>query len=653
MRYLRVNMGLACLSVVLLASLGSAGDWPRFRGPNGSGIAADEKAAPTKWSPTENLKWKIELPGPGVSSPIVVGDRVFVTCYSGYGVGRGGGGKMEDLKRHLVCVDRNKGTILWKADVAAVLPEDAYSGAGVPSHGYASHTPCSDGERVYVFFSKSGALAFDMNGKQLWQTNVGKGSDPRRWGSASSPILYKDTLIVTASSESESVVGLDTKTGKQLWQAKAGSLSSLWGTPVLSKVDDERTAIVLGVDSETWGLNPTNGKLRWFSGSLAASNSSIVENNGVVYAVEGRGGKAGASKVGGKEDITKSHQVWTGTHTNRFSTPIVHKDRLYVMSSSLATCIDAKTGKEIYRERLPGGGGGGGGGGFGRGGSDYSSPVISGDTLYYMAASGATHVITTGDTFKHLAANRVTNDPENFSASPAISNGEIFIRSNRHLYCVSTSKKSSSLDRPNPAPVQSVNKDDTDAQVGPGAALAFEQAFRGPSRRSSKPIDLDCCCNILMLDKELWSKKQVLADFKANRTAEQVGAIVVVKTENCAQGTRLCAATTAALEKQATPLVGRFRVYMAWIKSNPEHQGAEWKKWEQDVIREYEFVQGPGARILVLVPGNGAAPLEWKSDASELKLTGSNLARQQGKTPELEKLLKRAIDQATSGLSAR
>ncbi len=199
MRHSLLLLGVFAGSCVL--PLGANADWPRFRGPNGSGVSADSNATPVRWSPKENVKWKVELPGAGVSSPIVVGDRVYVTCYSGYGLDRQNPGDINDLTRHLVCVDRESGKILWDKSVKAALPEDPFSGIGVPAHGYASHTPVSDGENVYVFFGKSGALAFDKEGNRLWQTNVGSGSDDKRWGSSSSPILHDDLLIVTASAE--------------------------------------------------------------------------------------------------------------------------------------------------------------------------------------------------------------------------------------------------------------------------------------------------------------------------------------------------------------------------------------------------------------------------------------------------------------------
>jgi outer membrane protein assembly factor BamB len=443
--------GMAALVICgSLAGLSEASDWPRFRGPNGSGISPDSAPTPTSWSPTENLKWKAELPGAGVSCPIVVGDRVFVTCYSGYGVNRRDPGSQEDLKRHLVCVNRATGKIEWTKSYDAVLPEDPFAGAGVPEHGYASHTPVSDGERVYVFFGKSGAYAFDLTGNELWHTKLGKGSDPRQWGSSSSPIVFEKTLIVCAGPESGAVVGLDKTTGKELWRADADTLGNVWGTPVAVKVDDSRTDIVLGAPGEIWGLNPENGKLKWYCEAMQSDqfNSSVVASDGVVYAIEGRGGGSIAVKVGGKDDVTKSNVVWSGRDSSRFGTPVVYEGRIYFFSNGIANCIDAKTGEKIYQSRMqggraagaPGGDGPPGGGRPGRGGrgggSDYSSAVLADGKIYYTTRSGDTHVLKAGTTFEELAVNRVTEDAEDFSATPAISDGQLFFRSNKNLYCV-------------------------------------------------------------------------------------------------------------------------------------------------------------------------------------------------------------------------
>lgn len=167
--------------LVLLSSTltANAADWLRFRGPNGSGIAPDDKPVPVEWSATKNLKWKTALPGPGSSSPIVVGDRIFVTCWSGYATdGPQSAGDITALKRHLVCVDRATGKILWDKSVPAKQPEEPYGGM-FAQNGYASHTPVSDGKSVFAFFGKSGVHAFDLEGKALWQADVGDWDDRR------------------------------------------------------------------------------------------------------------------------------------------------------------------------------------------------------------------------------------------------------------------------------------------------------------------------------------------------------------------------------------------------------------------------------------------------------------------------------------------
>ena len=347
---------LMLLGCVCLHGVDAHADWRRFRGPNGSGVSSDGKPVPIRWSQTENVKWKAELPGRGFSCPIVVGDRVFVTCYSGYGLDRRDPGDQKALKRHLVCIDRRSGAITWDQKVDAVLPEDPFVGMGVPEHGYASHTPVSDGDRVYVFFGKTGALAFDMDGTQLWQTGVGTESDQRGWGSASSPILYENLLIVTASPESEAVVALDTKTGTEVWRQEAAGFANLWGTPTFVEIDENRTDLVLGVPYEVWGLNPKNGKLRWYAEALQSGEmlSSLIGIDDVVVGVAGRGAGSIAVRAGGKGDVTASHVLWKGNDSARFGTPVAYRGRIYNVSGTVVTAIDVKTGKRLSQTRLAG-----------------------------------------------------------------------------------------------------------------------------------------------------------------------------------------------------------------------------------------------------------------------------------------------------------
>src|SRR5262245_37148897 len=230
-----ITVGLAVTYVPTI----STGDWPQFRGPDGR-ATSQASNLPTTWSSSQNLIWRARLPGPGSSSPITLGDKIFLTCYTGYGVDASAPGHQDNLRRHLLCIDRATGRILWDQDVQPKLPEFEYQGR-LTLHGYATSTPVADASRVYVFYGKSGVLAYDHDGKQLWQTDVGSGT--HQWGSATSPIIYKNLVIVNAAVESGSLVALDKQSGKQVWHA--GGIRQCWGTPGLITVDSGKQELVL------------------------------------------------------------------------------------------------------------------------------------------------------------------------------------------------------------------------------------------------------------------------------------------------------------------------------------------------------------------------------------------------------------------------
>ncbi len=262
------------------------------------------------------------------------------------------------------------------------------------------------------------------------------------------------------------------------------------------QVDDERTDLVLGVPYEFWGLNPETGKLRWYAEAMETDqySSSVVESGGVVYGIEGRGGGSAAVKVGGKGDVTESNTVWTGRDSARFGSPLVLENRIYYFANGIANCINAEDGSSIFKGRLPearggdgernpsdrgggpgrpdrggaqigwlggpdrgglggpdrggpggrgdgppggfGGRGGRGGGGGGFGSMDYSSAVAADGKVYYVKSDGTTYVITADDKFELLSTNQVTTDKESFGGTPAISDGQIVLRSDKHLYCI-------------------------------------------------------------------------------------------------------------------------------------------------------------------------------------------------------------------------
>ena len=466
----RLQLSFVCISFLTFASLVSstvdAKDWPRFRGPGGSGVASDSKQIPTTWSPNTNLGWKTELPGPGASGPIIVGDKTFVTCYSGYGLDQQNPGELENLQRHLICADVNTGKILWQKDVKAAQPEDPYTGVGVPAHGYASHTPVSDGKHVYAFFGKSGVHAFDLDGKEVWQADVGKESDPTKWGSSSSPIIYKDTVIVTAAAESQAIVGLDKSTGKELWRQEAKGLDGMWGTPTLVKVDDTRTDIVMCVAKELWGLDPENGDLRWYADATGAQHAytSVITDENRVFAITGRGGGSIAVDVSGSGDISESNTVWTGRDNSSFASPVRHGKHLYVIARNILSVIDAENGENIKKVRLKGAKKTGGR--FGT--LDYPSPIIAGDKLFHMNGAGQMYVFDLSGEVTQVSVNQVTRDKEVFWGTPAISDGRMVIRSSKHLYCVVDKKETVSEEDMKFAQGEIKDEEEQPAQGGGG-----------------------------------------------------------------------------------------------------------------------------------------------------------------------------------------
>ena len=423
------------LMVTLSVSNCPAQDWLRFRGNDGSGISTESKATATEFSAEKNLAWKIELPGAGASSPIIVGDKVILTCYSGYGLDRRKPGDIDKLKRHIVCYNKNTGENIWQKDFANEVKEDPFQGMGVPEHGYSSSTPVSDGKHVFVFFGKTGVKALDLDGNEIWQKSVGTSSGRMRWGSGASPVLHDDVLVINASDENSKLVGLNKTTGDQVW--KADDIENVWSTPVVSGEKDE-AVLIFSLPAEVWGINPKNGKLKWCSTNGVAdrsvSTSPVVSNN-VVYAMGGRSSTAVAIKLGGKSDVTKSHTVWEGRSTGRIVSPIVVGDHIYGFDRGIANCITTNTRESVFKERLPADDEKSGGGARRGPSSDYCSPVSADGKIYQFAKTGTCYVIDAKPEFNVLAVNSLSDGSE-FNSTPAISEGKIYVRSNKFLYCI-------------------------------------------------------------------------------------------------------------------------------------------------------------------------------------------------------------------------
>jgi outer membrane protein assembly factor BamB len=402
-----------CLALAL--PLCGAAEWPQFRGPGGQGVA-EAAALPTTWSETENLRWRAALPGPGASSPIVIGDRIALTCYSGYGLDHDQPGDMQQLTLHVLCLNRQDGRILWDTAVQPNLPETPR----VREHGYAAPTPASDGQHLYVFFGKSGVYKFDLDGKQIWHAEVG--SKLHGWGCGTSPVLYQGLVIVNASVESGSLVALDKASGKEVW--RAGGMDSSWNTPHLVSLRDGKQELVVCVKDRILAFEPATGVSLWTcEGIRDYVCPSVVSQAGVVYAIGGRASQAIAVRAGGRGDVTASHRIWTAGVGANVSSPVVHDGHLYWVSdrNGTAYCLKLADGAVVYAEKVQA--------------QPYASTVFADGKLYVVDRRGGTLVLAAKPQFEILAHNRF-EDRSTFDGSPAVVGDQLILRSDRYLYCL-------------------------------------------------------------------------------------------------------------------------------------------------------------------------------------------------------------------------
>jgi hypothetical protein len=261
-------------------------------------------------------------------------------------------------------------------------------------------------------------FAFDMEGKELWKADVGTGT--HGWGSGTSPVLHKDLLIVNAGVESGSLVALNKNTGKEAWRAKG--ISESWSTPILVKVPDGQAELVVSASHKIIGFDPDTGKELWHADSYTwYVCPSLVAHGGVVYGLQNS--TSVAVKAGGRGDVTKSHTLWQNKFGDVVTSPVYHDGHIYWASGS-AYCVRADNGKEVYRERL-----------HPDAGKIYASPVVADDKIYYVSREEGAYVVAAGPKFKLLAHNTL-GDKSIFNGSPAISNSQLLLRSDKYLYCI-------------------------------------------------------------------------------------------------------------------------------------------------------------------------------------------------------------------------
>jgi outer membrane protein assembly factor BamB len=409
----------------------SAGNWPCFRGPGGAGTS-DDKGVPLEWSKEKNIIWRRELVGRGTSSPITFGEHIYVTSYSGYGRSEGSTGELKDLKRHVWCFDRATGKTIWKADVSLGRDKEHGFDGFLALHGYASSTPVADESGVYAYLGTVGVVAHDHDGKLLWRKKLGDGI--HGWGTASSPLLYGDLLIVHADIEAQALIALDKKTGREKWRVATGESDS-WSTPLLMEAGGRAELVYHhsqgGRHALLGAVDPRDGTDLWRCRVLKDYLCpSPIAHNGVIYVLAYQRGAA--VRAGGSGDVTDSHIQWTIGKGTEICTPVYHDGHLYWahQEDGVAYCVNAQTGRVVYEQRLDP-----------RPGRIYASGVLAEGRIYYVSREKGTFVVAAKPRFQLLAHNRIDNDDSVFNASPAISRGQILLRSDKFLYCIGHSSQ--------------------------------------------------------------------------------------------------------------------------------------------------------------------------------------------------------------------
>ena len=409
---------VACFSftVPLLAE-----NWPAWRGPRGDGVT-NEADLPLQWSAAEGVRWKIDLPERGNSSPIVWGDRVFLT-------------QPVASRRTLLCLDRKDGHTLWQAG-----PEWKEADPTHPTNPYCSPSPVTDGERVIAWFGSAGLWCWAPDGKEEWHIDLGKQS--HQWGYAASPLLHGDLCILNFGPGARSfIVAVDKRTGKEAWRfavpepatnegpggGNAGYTGS-WNTGVVAEIAG-RKEYILSLPGAVYSLDPLTGKELWHCNGLnPLAYAEPIIGEGVIGGFGGFGGYSLAVKTGGSGDITATHRLWQEKkNPQRIGTSMaVGRYAWLTGEPGVIQCIELDTGKTLWQERMqtPGGGAG-----------TWSSLVRSGDRIYAVTqASDVVVFRASPEKYEQLAVNSLGDGLTN--SSLAISDGQIFLRTHKHLWCI-------------------------------------------------------------------------------------------------------------------------------------------------------------------------------------------------------------------------
>jgi outer membrane protein assembly factor BamB len=437
-------MNVSCAVVWLWCALitsANAANWPALRGPDGNGVAK-EKNLPLRWSTNENVAWRVPLPDRGNSTPIVWGERVFITQ------GTEGG-----ARRSVMCFDRRDGKLLWQSAVTWTEKE--------PSHDDnppCTPSPVTDGQRVIAWFGSAGVHCYDFDGREIWRSDLGP--QAHMWGYASSPVLYRDLCILNFGPGDRSfVIALNKKTGRTVWKfdipilgtnineqelrgpdqkvpsgagsTKLSEIAGSWATPLIvpARGGDE---LVVPLPLQLIALAPRTGKPLWNSDGPnigAYGLAPFHSDRFVAYASSGFRNNLMVARSGGRGDVTKTHRLWNqtlGDSQAHLGAGVIFQGHIYLVNAAgIAECFELKSGKTVWTERLPS---------TGAVGSSWSSPVLAGDLVYVPNRNADVFVFKAAPKFELLAVNSIGG--ERMNASLAVSDGDIFIRTDKHLWCI-------------------------------------------------------------------------------------------------------------------------------------------------------------------------------------------------------------------------
>lgn len=411
----------------VLSTSTRADNWPAWRGPTGQGTSA-ETNLPVTWSATENVKWKVPLPDEGNSTPVIWGDKVFLTQAADkttWPPKGGNGGPASAETRMLLCFRRSDGKELWRKEVAYKEPESTH-----PTNPFCSASPATDGQVVVASHGSAGVSCYDLDGKELWRRDLGKCEHV--WGNAASPMIHKDLVILNFGPGPRTfLVALNKSDGKDVWKveekgSKPEEYYGSWSTPVVAEVGG-RTELVMSWPGALKSYDPASGKLLWTCRGLEKDGAkdrltyaSPLVTPEVVVAMAGFGGSAIGVKTGGTGDVTDTHRLWRVTkNPQRIGSGVVVGEYVYAVDEPGLRCVELKTGKTVWQEPV--------------GGGVWSSVVHADGRLYVVSQRGETVVFAPKPEFELIARNPLK---ETTRASIAVSDGELFVRTYKHLWCI-------------------------------------------------------------------------------------------------------------------------------------------------------------------------------------------------------------------------